>query len=215
MLNFKIVIPGECPVKKNTTGTLWFRWINTGGLKKKIPLDTPIHYYSEPYQKWAREAVQHFAVYKNNLEINKDELMKSIPIKEPIFLSCIFFRKRSGIIDLSNLIEAPQDVLAGNAGNFLDHKRKIDGKPVTVKYNHELYQILSDDNKDIVKCLAGSIILYDPGEPRTEIFISSFDLEKWGQIMRLIHPNLSVGWSSADAPKLQFDVNETFPGLFP
>lgn len=69
------------------------------------------------------------------------------PIDSPVNLKCIFYRKDKRKVDVSNLIEAIQDIL--------------------VKYG-----ILEDDNHTIVRSLDGCRVAYDLHNPRTEIFIT-------------------------------------------
>lgn len=219
MINFKIVIPGNCIVKKNTVGQLWYRTVynKSTGLQQKIPLSQPITYYQEAYQKWAKSAIQFLGVFKNNLNLNNGKLPDGtplqLPIAEPVVLTCVFFLDRMTKVDISNLIEAPQDVLAGNAGNFMDSVRTVSGVKHKVPYNHDTYRILADDNKDIVKNLGGSTILYDPRYPRTEIFITSFDFANWKKTMDILHPGLKLNTSDEEAPQLNLDLGGLYDGI--
>ncbi|HON29363.1 MAG TPA: hypothetical protein PLA64_13770, partial [Mesotoga infera] len=67
------------------------------------------------------------------------------PIDEPINLKCLFYRKDRRGVDLSNCLEAIQDVL--------------------VKYG-----VIKDDKHNIVVSVDGSRVLYDKDNPRTEIY---------------------------------------------
>ena len=216
MINFKLVIPGNAIVKKNTTGQLWFRTVKDGGLVRKIPLAVPIVYYSEAYQNWAKQAVQTLGVFKSNLFLSNgklpDENILRLPISEPIIVTYVFFISDKRRVDLSNLIEAPQDVLAGNAGNFLDAHRTVNKEKITIQYDHTKYQIIADDNREIVKNYGGSTIMYDPRSPRTEIFISSFDLSKWKQVMDACHPDLKLG-AVSETPQLNLDLGSLYEGI--
>jgi len=69
------------------------------------------------------------------------------PIDFPVNLKCVFHRATRHRVDLSNLIEAIQDVL--------------------VKYG-----ILKDDNHNIVKSLDGCEVVVGSASPRTEIEIT-------------------------------------------
>src|SRR6056297_1201991 len=69
------------------------------------------------------------------------------PIDFPVNLKCVFHRATCHRVDLSNLIEAIQDVL--------------------VKYG-----ILKDDNHNIVKSLDGCEVVVGSSSPRTEIEIT-------------------------------------------
>jgi Holliday junction resolvase RusA-like endonuclease len=69
------------------------------------------------------------------------------PIDFPVNLKCVFYRATRHRVDLSNLIEAIQDIL--------------------VKYG-----ILRDDNHNIVKSLDGCKAFVGSSSPRTEIEIT-------------------------------------------
>lgn len=71
----------------------------------------------------------------------------SSPIDYPINIKCVFYMKTRRKVDLSNLISAISDVL--------------------VHYN-----IISDDNRNIIASYDGSLVLYDKDNPRTELSIS-------------------------------------------
>jgi Holliday junction resolvase RusA-like endonuclease len=69
------------------------------------------------------------------------------PIDFPVNLKCIFYRRTKHRVDLSNLIEAIQDIL--------------------VKCG-----VLEDDNHTIVQGLDGCRVEFDKENPRTEIEIT-------------------------------------------
>jgi len=69
------------------------------------------------------------------------------PIDYPVELSCKFFRATRHRVDLSNLLEAIQDIL--------------------VKY-----KILSDDNHKVIQSVDGSRVIVGDSTPRTEIKIT-------------------------------------------
>jgi Holliday junction resolvase RusA-like endonuclease len=71
---------------------------------------------------------------------------KCEPITEPINIKAIYYMATKGKVDLSNLISATHDIL--------------------VKY-----QVIADDNSQIVISVDGSRVLYDKENPRTEITI--------------------------------------------
>ncbi|MCD8018409.1 MAG: RusA family crossover junction endodeoxyribonuclease [Clostridiales bacterium] len=72
------------------------------------------------------------------------------PIAEGCEVTCLFFMKTRRRVDLTNLLEAADDVL--------------------VKYG-----ILEDDNSKIIVSHDGSRVLHDPEYPRTEIIIKTID----------------------------------------
>ena len=69
------------------------------------------------------------------------------PIDRPVNVKCLFYMPTRRIVDLTNLLEAADDVLV-YAG------------------------ILADDNSRIVVGHDGSRVLYDKDNPRTEIIIT-------------------------------------------
>lgn len=72
----------------------------------------------------------------------------SMPISEPVNVQCIFYRDSERRVDLTNLLEAIDDIL--------------------VKYG-----ILADDNFKIIASHDGSRVYIDREHPRTEIVIST------------------------------------------
>jgi Holliday junction resolvase RusA-like endonuclease len=167
METIRITLTGECPIKKNAMKKLWFRTDKKGN---QIPLKFPIMYYPKPYEEWVKQNISHLAIFKvKNPDIK-------FPLTGKYFISFWWFRKRVARMDFDNLSQAPMDLLAGNGGNFL-------GKD----YKHSWYQILADDNLDVVTCMPTSHLFYDPVKPRTEIFITSFDIEKFSNIHKYIY----------------------------
>lgn len=74
------------------------------------------------------------------------------PIDYPVNVKCLYFMETRRRVDLTNLLEATDDIL--------------------VKYG-----IIEDDNFKIVKGHDGSRVLYDKGKPRVEIYIEKIDEE--------------------------------------
>ena len=172
----QITLTGNCPIKKNNMKTQNFRWDKAKRIK--IPLPYNITYYDKKYIDWATNAVQQLMTFKRIVKLN-------YPLQGSYFISFWIWRDTRNVleetkskIDLSNLIEAPQDVLSGSAGNFLDRPNK--------PFDHSLYQILADDNCNIVTCLSTSKVFYTPSNPRTEIFIKPFDLEKFAKVHKYL-----------------------------
>lgn len=175
------IIPGDCPVKKNAAHSMWFRNDQYGN---KVPLKFPLHIWSDKYKDWAKIAVQELYLQKEKI---KDKI--ELPLMGSYFVSYWMFKQSTralagtkGKLDLTNLIEAPQDLLAGNAGNFLDKTKVVEGKSQKIKYDHTLYQIFSDDNCKIISSLSTSHIFYDAVNPRTEIFITPFDIHLMNEL---------------------------------
>ena len=82
-------------------------------------------------------------------EIDAGWFLKKIPspISEPVNVKCIFYRKDRTRCDLTNLLEAIDDIL--------------------VKY-----KILADDNFNIIVSHDGSRVLIDKDNPRTVVEIT-------------------------------------------
>lgn len=72
----------------------------------------------------------------------------SSPISVPVNVRCIFYRKNEIRCDLTNLLEAIDDIL--------------------VKY-----RILKDDNFNVIASHDGSRVRIDKDKPRTEIYIEA------------------------------------------
>lgn len=71
---------------------------------------------------------------------------KGLAINEPVTVQCVYYMKTRRRVDLTNLLEATHDIL--------------------VKY-----EVLADDNSNIIYSVDGSRVLYDKENPRTEIEI--------------------------------------------
>lgn len=65
---------------------------------------------------------------------------------EPCEVVCLFYMPTRRRVDLTNLLEAIDDVLV-------------------------TYKVLQDDNSEIIRSHDGSRVLYDPDNPRTEVTI--------------------------------------------
>ena len=78
------------------------------------------------------------------------------PIDYPVNVQAIFYKKTRRKVDLPNLMNGLLDVL--------------------VKY-----QVLEDDNRNIVYSTDGSRVLYDKERPRTEVIITPIEeeFESW------------------------------------
>ena len=80
--------------------------------------------------------------------------LPALKIDYPVNIKCLFFMPTKRRCDLTNMLEAIDDVL--------------------VKYN-----VLDDDNYTIVAAHDGSRILYDKENPRTEIEITRIPVEEF------------------------------------
>ena len=106
----------------------------------------------------ACEAIKACAEFKNK----HPEI--TFPITDKFNLKCLFYIDRDTRLDLSNLYEGVQDVLAGNAGVWKESVPK------------ELYQIIEDDSIRFIGSHDGSRVILDYVNPRTEIYLEPF---KW------------------------------------
>ena len=79
--------------------------------------------------------------------------LKPIGIDYPVEITCLFYMKTRRQVDLTNLLEAVDDVLVH-------------------------YGVIADDNSKIVVSHDGSRVLYDKANPRTEICIRRYEHEK-------------------------------------
>lgn len=152
-----LIIPG-CPiVKKNTRKTSNYRKDKNG---KLIMLANPISYYSKAYTEWAKTALARCINFRNQLQKDGWEL----PIADMINLKCLFFFDTNRVVDLSNLYEGVQDLLAGNAGVYED------------KVPKNLYQIIMDDSVRFIAGHDGSRFLLDYTNPRSEVTLQPFTM---------------------------------------
>lgn len=86
-------------------------------------------------------------------EQNAGWFLKKIPepISEPVNVKCVFYRDSRRRVDLTNLLEAIDDILVH-------------------------YKILKDDNFEIIVSHDGSRVLVDSERPRTEITITRMEI---------------------------------------
>jgi Holliday junction resolvase RusA-like endonuclease len=122
MILFKATIPLEPKTKKNNQKIL------TNGKTGK-----PFIVQSDAYKKYERDAGWFLGRCKKT-------------ISEPVNVKCIFYRSTERRVDLTNLLEAIDDIL--------------------VKY-----RIIADDNFKILAGHDGSRVYIDKEHPRTEIYI--------------------------------------------
>ena len=122
----KIVIWGDPPIKKNQGKTVTNR---ATGKKVRIP--------PKKFSDWEKDAKKQLL----------GKMPTTGPIDYPINLQCVFYRQKEIICDLSNLYEAPQDVLKDMG-------------------------IIKDDNYTIVASHDGSRVEIDRTKPRMELTIT-------------------------------------------
>lgn len=212
-INFKLTLKGDCSPKKNAGKKYWYYTDRNGN---KIPMKKPRFEPTPQYKEWVYNSISTLAVFKSNHFINKQILngQKVIfPITSPIFFTCVFFRSRNDIVDIANLMQSTQDLLIGKPGTFLDKLKTVKGEKQKIPFNHDTYRLISDDNCGIMKNLGGSTVLHDPINPRTDIFISTFTLKIWSEMMKLIHPNLDLSNGVVEQESLFNDSNFSDMGL--
>jgi Holliday junction resolvase RusA-like endonuclease len=78
--------------------------------------------------------------------------LRPLGVSEPVNVRCLFYMPTRRIVDLVGLLQAIDDVMVH-------------------------YGVIEDDNSRIVVSHDGSRVLYDKGNPRTEITITSVDGE--------------------------------------
>lgn len=109
-------------------------------------------------RKTGRAMIIQSSEYKE-YEKNAGWFLKKIPqpIDKPVNVKCVFYRDSRRVCDLVNLQNAILDILT-------------------------LHGIISDDNRNIVYSMNGSVVLYDKEKPRTEITIEEVeDAEIWAK----------------------------------
>lgn len=127
-MNIEITIPLNPVTKKNSQ-----RIIRCGNYSRIMPSKQYVQ-----YEKDAGHFLKHCGIED--------------PIAEPVEVAAVFYMKTRRRVDLTNLLEAVDDVL--------------------VKYG-----ILEDDNNHIIVSHDGSRVRYDKENPRTEITIRRIENE--------------------------------------
>ena len=102
-------------------------------------------------KKTGRPFIMQSSKYKE-YEKNAGWFLKKIsePISVPVNVKCVFYREKRIRCDLTNLLEAIDDILVS-------------------------YGVLSDDNFTVIASHDGSRVYIDKGNPRTEITIESIE----------------------------------------
>lgn len=127
----KFTIPLAPITKKNSQRIRWrYARDKTTGRLKKTPYIAP----SEAFERYEQEA----ALF----------VPKNMQINTPVNVKCLFYMPTRRKCDLTNLLEAIDDIMV-TAG------------------------LLADDNYTIIESHDGSRVLYDKENPRTEIYITS------------------------------------------
>lgn len=130
-----ITIP-LCPITKKNSQRIVTRYLPSKG--KSVPMIIPSKAYEE-YEKAAGYFVK----------------PKEIKIDYPVNVKCLYYMPTRRRVDLTNLIEATDDIL--------------------VKYG-----VLEDDNFNIIAGHDGSRVYVDKDNSRTEIVIEAIEnIDKW------------------------------------
>lgn len=121
----KITIPGKAITKKNSQRILY-----RNGRAFIAP--------SAAYERYEREAGYHLTPRPRK------------PLAGPLEVKCLYYMPTRHRVDLTNLLEATDDIL--------------------VKY-----RIIEDDHSGVIVSHDGSRVLYDHDDPRTEIYITRLE----------------------------------------
>ena len=83
---------------------------------------------------------------------------KGMKINEPVNVKCVYYMPTKRRVDLTNLLNATMDILC-------------------------FYDVILDDNRDVVYSVDGSRVLYSKENPRTEVTITPIkeSFEKWAK----------------------------------
>lgn len=124
------------PISKKNSQQILYRWgtDKKTGKMKKIPFIAP----SDQYKQYEQMAL--WFVPKNKL------------ISSPVNVKCLFYMQTKQKCDLTNLLEAIDDIMV-KAG------------------------LLVDDNYTIIESHDGSRVFYDKNNPRTEVIITESGIE--------------------------------------
>lgn len=138
MILYQAIIPLNPKTKKNHQ-EIKFKAFGKNGFFKKTAYG--FKYVGVPF-------ISQNDKYKQ-YEVDVGWFLKKIPepISEPVNVKCIFYRDSRRRVDLTNLLEAIDDILVH-------------------------YKILKDDNFEIIVSHDGSRVLVDSERPRTEIEIT-------------------------------------------
>ena len=133
MIKFTIPL---APISKKNSQRILYRWTHDKktGRQKRAPYIAP----SEAFENYQQSALWFVPKGRN--------------INEPVNVKCLFYMPDRRKVDLTNLLEAIDDIMV-TAG------------------------LLADDNHTIVESHDGSRVLYDKDRPRTEIYIEFIERE--------------------------------------
>lgn len=129
MIKFTIPLP---PVTKKNSQQIFYRWARDKktGKQKRVPFIAP----SEAYREYEKTA----ALFVPRRWVKT--------IDKPVNIKCLFYMPSRRKCDLTNLLEAIDDILV-----------KV--------------RLLADDNYTVIYSHDGSRVFYDKQNPRTEVYI--------------------------------------------
>jgi hypothetical protein len=163
MTPLTITLPNCCICKKSSMTTSYTYKDKSGHVRIRQTPDgrfTPVTYYTEAYKKWATSAIQTLVTVKQDLT-NKGIIF---PLTDKMNLKVLFYYNANRAVDLNNLTQGIEDILAGHEKWFnLDKK---------------YYQIIQDDNVRFIASLDGTRWIYDVVNPRTVITLSDFKMKE-------------------------------------
>ncbi len=134
MIKFTIPL---APITKKNSQQIRYRYIRDKrtGKPKRVPYIVP----SEAFENYQQSALWF--------------VPKGKQINTPVNVKCLFYMPDRRKVDLTNLLEAVDDIMV-TAG------------------------LLADDNYTVVESHDGSRVLYDKARPRTEVYITLSEREE-------------------------------------
>ena len=165
----RFTLKGDCPIKKNEyaesytvkTKEPYMKVMSTNQLLYYKPLKFPIKYYSARYNEYTKAVINQLFEMRSLLE---KQAGQKLPLDKPLIMACIFYKAKDSNVDVTNLLETPQDILAGSYGITMNKDLEF-----------KAYKVIADDNKNIIVSPALSRVFVDKFNPRTEIFIADYD----------------------------------------
>jgi hypothetical protein len=148
-------VKGEPVVKKNTKRIVANHKDRRTG--QMIPNKKIAIYYTDAWSNWDKEAV----LTLSNLITKHPEI--EFPLTGKYNLQCLFYYTSEIVVDLSNLYEGIQDVMAGKSETNVPKR---------------LFQIIFDDSHRFIGSHNGSGVFLDPLNPRSEFILTDYKMSK-------------------------------------
>ena len=132
----KFTVPLE-PISKKNSQQILYRYVKNKktGATEKTPFIAP----SKAFTQYEQAALWFIP-----------KLRQPHPINQPVNIKCLFYMPTKRKCDLTNLLEAIDDIMV-KAG------------------------LLADDNYTVIESHDGSRVFYDKKNPRTEVYIEFID----------------------------------------